>query len=75
MIDREAQDGCLPIRGFRVASMYLPMVISILFGPRGRCVEAGRLFWSSQPLVADGISSRKKQTSGHMRLARVDQRG
>jgi hypothetical protein len=23
--------------------MYLPVVISILFGPRGRCVEAGRL--------------------------------
>jgi hypothetical protein len=32
-------------RSFGVGSfMYLPVAISILFGPRGRCVEAGGLF-------------------------------
>lgn len=58
-------------RSFDVGSfMYLPVAISILFGPRGRCVEAGGLFWLSQPLVTDGITSRIKQTS----RVRVDQR-
>ena len=73
--DWKLWDYCATLARHVASFMYFPVAISVLVWSAGRCVEADRLFRSSQTLVADGICSRKRQTSRHMRLARVDQRG